>query len=115
MSSSIFGHLEASLDGYLADVARHAITSDDITAARLGRYELPRIVAALRAVLNEHEPDASGRCRNCRGKRFGRSPAPCRAYLTAHLCLLVNEDELPPDDHLTITADDLRHHLGASG
>ena len=115
MSSSIFGQLEASLDGYLADVGQHAITADNASATELGRHELPRIVAALRAVLNEHEPDERGRCRTCRPRRFGRAAAPCRAYLTAHLCLLVNEDDQSPEGRVPVTADDLRHHLGASG
>jgi hypothetical protein len=111
--SSIFGHLEASLDGFLDDVAHRAVAADDASAVRLGRYELPRIVAALRAVLNEHEPNASGRCHTCRTRRFGRPAAPCRAYLTAHLRLLVNEDD--QDGAQAITPADLRHHLGASG
>lgn len=113
MGSSIFGHLEASLDGFLADLAHRAVTSDDATAAHLGRYELPRIVAALQAVLDEHEPDKQGRCHTCRTRRFGRAAAPCRAYLTAHLRLLVNEDD--QDGTAAITPADLRHHLGASG
>jgi hypothetical protein len=111
--SSIFGHLEASLDGFLTDTAHRAIAADDLTATHLGRYELPRIVAALQAVLNEHEPDENGRCHTCRSRRFGRATAPCRAYLTAHLCLLVNEDD--QDGRPAITPADLRHHLGASG
>lgn len=107
MSSSIFGHLEASLHGYVADVTHRAQTSDEHTAADLARYELPRLAAALEAVLNEHEPDERGRCRTCRGRTFGRAPAPCRAYLTAHLCLLVTEE-----DQL---AGDARNQLGATG
>ncbi|HEV2778587.1 MAG TPA: hypothetical protein VGX25_04230 [Actinophytocola sp.] len=109
MSSSIFGHLEASLHDYLADVATRAQTGDDATAAGLARSELPRIIAALQAVLDEHEPDDEGRCRTCR-RRFGRTPAPCRAYLTAHLCLLVDEDDQRPG-RAGITAADLRHRL----
>lgn len=111
--SSIFGRLETTLDGFLADLAHQAVAADDLTAIRLGRYELPRIVAALQAVLNEHEPDEKGRCHTCRTRRFGRAAAPCRAYLTAHLCLLVTEDD--QDSTPAITPADLRHHLGASG
>jgi hypothetical protein len=114
MSSSIFGHLEASLHDYLADLASRAQDADDATAAHLARSELPRLAAALQAVLDEHRPDEQGRCRTCRTRRFARSPAPCRAYLTAHLCLLVNEGDAAPGGS-GITAADLRHHLGAPG
>jgi hypothetical protein len=117
VSSSIFGHLEASLHGYLEDTIQRAAVADGQTAASLGRFELPRIAAALQAVLNEHEPDENGRCRTCRRRRFGRPTAPCRAYLTAHLCLLVTEDDLPGDSYPSppIDATVLRHHLGAAG
>lgn len=114
MSSSIFGHLEASLHDYLADVIKRAQTGDESAALSLGRVELPRIAAALRAVLAEHEPDEQGRCRTCRTRRLGRAAAPCRAYLTAHLCLLVSEEDQPGDTVL-INAALLRHHLGAPG
>lgn len=114
MSSSIFGHLEASLHDYLGELIQRAQAADETAAANLGRFELPRIAAALQAVLNEHEPDEHGRCRTCRSRRFGRATAPCRAYLTAHLCLLVTEDDLPGDSQ-DIDVDVLRHHLGAAG
>ena len=114
MSSSIFGHLEASLHDYLADVSRRAQAGNDLATTDLARYELPRIAAALQAVLAEHEPDEHGRCRTCRTRRFGRAAAPCRAYLTAHLCLLVTEEDQPGDSiHSNATL--LRHHLGAAG
>lgn len=114
MSSSIFGHLEASLHDYLADVIRRAQSGDDLATLNLARAELPRIAAALQAVLAEHEPDEQGRCRTCRTRRFGRAAAPCRAYLTAHLCLLVTEED-QPGDSVHINAALLRHHLGAPG
>jgi hypothetical protein len=112
--SSIFGHLEASLHDYLGELIQRAPAADDRASVNLGRFELPRIAAALQAVLNEHEPDERGRCRTCRSRRFGRAAVPCRAYLTAHLCLLVTEDDLPGDGQ-NLDADVLRHHLGAAG
>jgi hypothetical protein len=99
---------------YLADIGQRAQTGDDLAAINLTRFELPRITAALRAVLGEHEPDENGRCRTCRTRRFGRAAAPCRAYLTAHLCLLVTEDD-QPGDSIQINATLLRHHLSAPG
>ncbi|MCT2585330.1 hypothetical protein [Actinophytocola gossypii] len=95
MRSPIFGQLETSLAEYLVDVARGASHGDDRTVARMARHELPRLVEALRAVLDEHAPDEYGRCPNCRASRFGRTPAPCRAYLSAHLCLVAPDDEQP--------------------
>jgi hypothetical protein len=95
VSSPIFGQLEASLAGYLADIVHRAEYGDDRTAAAVARCELPRLVEALRAVLDEHEPDQFGRCPSCRHGRLGRTPAPCRAYLSAHLCLVATEEEPP--------------------
>jgi hypothetical protein len=114
VSSSIFGHLEASLHDYLGELIQRAQAADDQVAANLGRFDLPRIATALQAVLGEHEPDERGRCRTCRSRRLGRATAPCRAYLTAHLCLLITEDDLPMDDGHDLDADVLRHHLGAA-
>lgn len=92
MRVSLFGHMEASLHGYLTDLDRRSRVAGDREAALLSRAELPRVVAALRALLEEHSPDDDGRCPTCRTRLFTRAPAPCRAYLTAHLCLLVTED-----------------------
>ncbi|WP_018681076.1 hypothetical protein [Actinokineospora enzanensis] len=92
MSASIFGHMESSLRGYLADLGRRAEVDTEDAAAHLARTELPRVVAALRALLDDHRPDTNGRCPSCRTRLLTKAPAPCRAYLTAHLCLLVTED-----------------------
>ncbi len=95
MSSPIFGQLETSLAGYLADVLHRAEFGDERTAAAVARTELPRLVEALKAALDEHDPDQFGRCPTCRHGRFGRTPAPCRAYLSAHLCLVALDEEPP--------------------
>ncbi|MCG8919947.1 hypothetical protein L6E12_29670 [Actinokineospora sp. PR83] len=88
---STFGHLEASLRGYLAEISSRAETGRGVTD--LARLELPRLVSALRALLADHQPDVDGRCPTCRTRLFTRAPAPCRAYLTTHLCLLAVEEE----------------------
>lgn len=93
MSSPIFGQLATSLADYLTDITYRAQFGDERAAAAMAKYELPRVVEALKAVLDEHSPDENGRCPSCRTSRFGRAPAPCRAYLTAHLCLVVTEEE----------------------
>ncbi|WP_326473721.1 hypothetical protein [Actinophytocola sp.] len=111
MYGSIFGHLRISLHEYLDGVIERSQHAEGAAAADLVRLELPRIVDALRAVLDEHEPDERGRCRTCRPRRFGRAPAPCRAYLTAHLRLLVTEDDPRPPDLLDFAAQ-LRDQLG---
>jgi hypothetical protein len=89
--------LETSLADYLADVTHRARFGDEPAAVTVARFELPRLVVALKAVLDEHSPDERGRCPRCRTRRFGRTPAPCRAYLTAHLCLVVTEEEAPAE------------------
>ncbi|CAM3500858.1 hypothetical protein KIPE111705_11445 [Kibdelosporangium persicum] len=95
VNNSIFGHLESSLNGYLADLTQRGESAAPAAATRIANHELPRVVAALQAVLGEHRPDEQGRCPTCRRRLFGRAPAPCRAYLAAHLCLLVTEDDQP--------------------
>jgi hypothetical protein len=95
--SPIFGQLETSLADYLTAITYRAQFGDERAAAIVARYELPRVVEALKAVLDEHSPDENGRCPSCRTSRFGRAPAPCRAYLTAHLCLVVTEEEQPAE------------------
>ncbi len=96
-SSPIFGQLETSLADYLTDITYRAQFGDERAVAAVARFELPRLVVALKAVLDEHAPDEHGRCPRCRTKRFGRAPAPCRAYLTAHLCLVVTAEETPAE------------------
>ena len=76
MSSPIFGQLETSLADYLTDITYRAQFGDERAAATVGRFELPRVVEALKAVLDEHSPDEHGRCPSCRTRRFGRAPAP---------------------------------------
>lgn len=113
VNSPVFGQLESALASYLADVTNRARSHDDRTAAAVARHELPRIVEALKAVLDEHEPDENGRCPSCRTRRFGRAPAPCRAYLTAHLCLVVTEDDDPEDT--TVVLPRIRDYQEAPG
>lgn len=102
MRSPIFGQLETSLADFLTDVTYRAQYGDEEAAALVARLELPRLVEALRAVLGEHAPDEHGRCPRCRTRRFGRAPAPCRAYLTAHLCLVVTEEDLPEEPSVPV-------------
>lgn len=104
MPSSLFGQLDRSLHTRLGYLVRAAVHADDATARDLARVELPKMVTALRALLDEHQPDERGRCQTCKRKRLRRRlPAPCRAYLTAHLCLMLAEDATPSGGH------ELRH------
>ncbi|HEX3790491.1 MAG TPA: hypothetical protein VHW44_21680 [Pseudonocardiaceae bacterium] len=94
MGSSLFGQLDRSLHDRLGDLVRKAERGDDETVLDLARSELPKMVSALRALLDEHRPDDRGRCPTCRRKRFSRRlPSPCRAYLTAHLCLMIADSD----------------------
>ncbi|HWE91678.1 MAG TPA: hypothetical protein VG317_19610 [Pseudonocardiaceae bacterium] len=86
----LFGQLDRSLRAHLGDLVRTARHGDESTVIDLARDEVPKIVTALRSLLEEHRPDEHGRCPTCRTRRFRRQlPAPCRAYLTAHLCLVI--------------------------
>ncbi|WP_157062894.1 hypothetical protein [Actinopolyspora mortivallis] len=63
--------------------------SDQVLA--LARTELHRLTEGLRALLEEHLPDAHGRCRVCPGGLRGRR-WPCGVWSTAYTELV---DELP--------------------
>jgi hypothetical protein len=104
---TVFSQLDRSLHEHLATLVRLASTGDDETAVELARCELPRVVAAVKALLDEHTPDVHGRCPTCRTRRWSRRlPAPCRAYLGAQLCLTVAGDD-PSDGN--------RRHLRNAG
>ena len=107
MSTTVFSQLDRSLREHLATLVRLASTGDDETAVELARSELPRVVTAVKALLDEHTPDEHGRCPTCRTSRWRRRlPSPCRAYLGAQLALTVAGDE-PAGHH--------REHLRRAG
>ncbi|ACU39496.1 hypothetical protein KCV87_27525 [Actinosynnema pretiosum subsp. pretiosum] len=93
MALTVFGQLDRSLHDHLAALVRRADQADGESAVELARSELPRVVAALKSLLDEHQPDERGRCGTCRRRWSGlwgrRSTAPCRAYIGAQLCLAV--------------------------
>ncbi|MEU4739055.1 hypothetical protein AB0G02_01145 [Actinosynnema sp. NPDC023658] len=66
-----------------------AVVGDDRVAADLARSEVPLLVAAVRALLDGHRPDADGYCRACWGRRWWQRPTvPCRQYVLARVALL---------------------------
>ncbi|GGP49587.1 hypothetical protein [Saccharothrix coeruleofusca] len=89
MSTTVFSQLDRSLHEHLTALVRLAAEADERTAAELTRSALPRVVAAVKSLLDEHQPDEHGRCATCRPRWWRRRrPAPCRAYLGAQLCLM---------------------------
>jgi len=70
MASSLFGQLDRSLHDRLGDLVRRAQRGDDDAALNLARVEIPKIITALRALLDEHRPDERGRCLTCRSRRL---------------------------------------------
>jgi hypothetical protein len=96
MSVTVFSQLDKSLHEHLAAVAQLAARGDDHSVAELARAELPRIIAAVKALLDEHQPDENGRCSTCRTRWWSRRlPSPCRAYLSAQLSLTVAGEQSP--------------------
>ncbi|MEU5692626.1 hypothetical protein [Actinosynnema sp. NPDC020468] len=100
MSITVFNQLDKSLHEHLSSLVRLASTADDETALELARSELPRVVAVVKALLDEHQPDDHGRCPTCRTRWWTRRrPSPCRAYLGAQLCLTVVSTTKTRADH----------------
>ncbi|WP_447003573.1 hypothetical protein ACRAKI_28490 [Saccharothrix isguenensis] len=94
MSVTVFSQLDRYLHEHLATLVRLASTGNDETAVELARSELPRLVTAVKALLDEHNPDEHGRCPTCRTRWWSRRlPSPCRAYLGAQLALTVGDEE----------------------
>jgi hypothetical protein len=94
---TVFSRLDKALHEHLATLVRLSSTADDGTAADLARFELPKVVTALKALLDEHTPDEHGRCPTCRSRWWSRRlPSPCRAYLGVQLCLNSVADDPRP-------------------
>ncbi|MFD8498708.1 hypothetical protein [Amycolatopsis sp. NPDC059657] len=89
---SILGPMQAAVHHRLTELTRSVDKSDQDRLLVLASNEIPRLVAALREVLAEHEPDAAGRCPTCRRRQpwspfRRRKQTPCRAYLAVRLRL----------------------------
>lgn len=78
---------------YLDDVEHLLQQADATSVAVMAPTELARTVHALRAILADHAPDASGRCHRCATRRpwswawwrvSWRRAWPCRTWQTAH-------------------------------
>lgn len=94
MTVTVFSQLNKSLHEHLATLVRLAARGDDQTVVELARSELPRVVAAVKTLLDEHQPDEHGRCPTCRSRWWNRRlPTPCRAYLGTQLCLTIADGE----------------------
>lgn len=67
-------------------VSRIAVDGDGTSALSMTRREVPRLVAALRVLVDEHQPDENGHCRKWRGGPvWRRVSSPCRMLLNVHL------------------------------
>jgi hypothetical protein len=96
----MFGELDKSMSRQLGTLADFAERADNDALATVARAEIPHLVATVHALLNEHKPDANGRCRVCKVRRlrflafwWRRPDVPCRAYLAAfqHLVGLTSD------------------------
>lgn len=84
----LFAALRRSLDDHLERVGRVAVEGDAGSALSVMRHDVPGLVAALRALADEHQPDENGYCRKCRSGPFWRRvAAPCRMLLAVHFAV----------------------------
>jgi hypothetical protein len=91
----VWQELHLQVRNRLAVVEGVATGGDERVAADLARCEVPHLVAAIRVLLDGHQPDSEGYCRACWGRRWWQRPTvPCRQYVLARTALL----DLPADD-----------------
>ncbi|WP_159460521.1 hypothetical protein [Lentzea albidocapillata] len=84
----LFAGLRQSLDDHLERVSRVAVDGDAGSALAVMRQDVPGLVAALRVLADEHQPDENGCCRKCRSGPFWRRvAAPCRMLLNVHIAV----------------------------
>jgi hypothetical protein len=87
----IIGPLQMSVHHRLTELTRSVNSADKDELAGTAREQIPGLVEAVRSLLAAHRPDARGGCPTCRPRTFRlfrrRTPAPCRAYVAAHLTL----------------------------
>ncbi|KOX33272.1 hypothetical protein ADK67_06990 [Saccharothrix sp. NRRL B-16348] len=96
-----FHLLDQDMLGYLDTVERltDERESDDETVRAVARTEVPRLIAALRGTLTNHQADAFGLCLGCAPTwldgRFTRTPWPCPVVDAAH-AFLKDPDSIYP-------------------
>lgn len=77
--------------------------SDRETVLAVARTEVPRLIAALRGALGDHQPDASGLCLGCAptwtGGRFTRRSWPCPVVDAVHAHLKDRDQALRHRGH----------------
>ncbi len=99
--------LQESVHRRLDEITHSAYTTSPEIQDELDSLSVTLLAGALRTVLAEHRPDASGHCTLCHGRRkpFARrrGPLPCRAYLAAQVALV-------PDEPVARTPDGASHH-----
>ncbi|ACU97469.1 hypothetical protein SAMN02982918_3645 [Saccharomonospora viridis] len=95
--------LQESVHRRLDEITHSVYTTSPEIQDELDNLSVTLLAGALRTVLAEHRPDASGHCTLCHGRRNPftrkRGPLPCRAYLAAQVALVPDEPgEISPDD-----------------
>lgn len=87
------------MDEYLASTLKTAVIdrldyldrlvtdADELSRAALAETEMARLTQAWRDLLDQHAPDAHGRCPQCSGWRHPRRH-PCTVWTTAHQHLI---------------------------
>lgn len=87
--------LRDELNGDLAQLIRIVAEGDDESVLSVARQDVPRLVRVLRALAEQHKPDANGRCTECRRGWLRRLPGACRMLLVVRLAWTVNGPEEP--------------------
>jgi len=82
----VFANLSDDVLGQLEHACDVAVNGDIESVAAMACLEVPRFVAGLRVLLEEHVPDANGYCQRCTaGRWWRRTHVPCRVYLEYRL------------------------------
>lgn len=98
MPGTMTGGLDESVRAHLAQLFHLTHNLNDTELAELARAELPRLISALKIVLDGHQADGYGHCLVCQpGRRRHRLPFElCQAYDSAQRFLAVERENISP-------------------
>lgn len=82
--------LRDELNDDLDQLIRIVAEGDDDSVLSVARRDIPRLVRMLRALAEQHKPDANGRCKECRRGWLRPLSGACRMLVVVRLAWTVS-------------------------